>query len=249
MTTDLAASPDHLRLLRGLQDDFLATVPTVDPGVPVPWCGRWRVRDLVVHLARVHHWAAAQARRGREVPLGRGPFDLVDLYGTCAAELYDTLVALGPDAPASTLLGPGPASFWHRRQLHETLVHLWDLRTAGGEPLDVGPAVWADTVDEVVTVMQPRQEAMGRMAPLPAPVALVATDADRTWSLGGGRARDALLGGGRAADARPPAVTVRAPARDLALLVWGRRTPDDTGFAVEGDRAALDDALARPLTP
>ncbi|MDC7121044.1 maleylpyruvate isomerase family mycothiol-dependent enzyme [Cellulomonas fimi] len=236
MTTDVAASLDHLRLLGALQDEFLATIPQVDPTARVPWCGRWRVRDLVVHLARIHHWAAGQASRRRETPLGRGPFDLVDLYATCAAELRDTLLELGPDAPASTLVGPGPASFWHRRQLHETLVHLWDLRTAGGLPLDVDAAVWADTVDEVVTVMQPRQEALGRMEPLPAPVALVATDATppRTWSLGGDRS---------------PAVTVHASAQDLALLVWGRRSPDDDGFRVDGDRAALGDALARRLTP
>ncbi|NKY38921.1 maleylpyruvate isomerase family mycothiol-dependent enzyme [Cellulomonas septica] len=234
MTTDVAASLDHLRLLGALQDEFLTTIPQVDPTTRVPWCGRWRVRDLVVHLARIHHWAAGQASRRRETPLGRGPFDLVDLYATCAAELRDTLTALGPDAPASTLVGPGPASFWHRRQLHETLVHLWDLRTAGGLPLDVDAAVWADTVDEVVTVMQPRQEALGRMEPLPAPVALVGADAGRTWLLGGDG---------------EPAVTVHASAQDIALLVWGRRSPDDGGLRVDGDRAALDDALGRRLTP
>lgn len=236
MTTDVTASLDHLRLLGALQDEFLATIPQVDATTRVPWCGRWRVRDLVVHLARIHHWAAGQASRRRETPLGRGPFDLAELYASCAAELRDTLVTLGPDAPASTLVGPGPASFWHRRQLHETLVHLWDLRTAGGLPLDVGAAVWADTVDEVVTVMQPRQEHLGRMEPLPAPVALVATDVavGGTWSLGGDGT---------------PAVTVRARAQDLALLVWGRRSPSDDELVVDGDRAALDDALARRLTP
>lgn len=234
MTTDLGASLDHLTLLTGLQEDFLATIPAVDPGTRVPWCGRWRVRDLVVHLARIHHWAAGQASRRRETPLGRGPFDLVDLYGTSAAELRDTLVALGPDAPASTLLGPGPASFWHRRQLHETLVHLWDLRTAGGLPLEVDPAVWADTVDEVVTVVQPRQERLGRMEPLPSPVALRADDAGRSWSLGGDGT---------------PAVTVRGRAEDLALLLWGRRTAGSAGITVAGDRTALDDALGRRLTP
>lgn len=234
MTTDVTASLDHLRILGTLQDAFLATIPQVDPTTRVPWCGRWRVRDLVVHVARIHHWAAGQASCRRETPLGRGPFDLAELYASCAAELRDTLVALGPDARASTLVGPGPASFWHRRQVHETLVHLWDLRTAGGLPLDVDAAVWADTVDEVVTVMQPRQEHLGRMEPLPAPVGLVATDVERTWSLGGTGA---------------PAVTVTARAQDLALLVWGRRSPGDDGVAVDGDRAALDDALGRRLTP
>ena len=159
---------------------------------------------------------------------------LEDLYATCAAELRDTLTELGPDTVAWTLVENGPASFWHRRQTHETLVHLWDLRTAGGLSLSVDPGIWADTVDEVVTVMQPRQERMGRMEPLPAPVGLVADDAERSWSLGGSDA---------------PSVTVTGPAEALALLLWGRTTPADRRLTVDGDAAALDDALGRRLTP
>jgi uncharacterized protein (TIGR03083 family) len=233
--TQPRSSPDLLDVLGGLQDDFLAAIPQVDPSTRVPWCGRWRVRDLVVHLARIHHWAAGQARRRQETPLGRGPFVLEELYATCAAELRETLVGLGPDAESWTLLGTGPASFWHRRQTHETLVHLWDLRTAGGLDLTTDPGLWADTVDEVVTVMQPRQERMGRMEPLPAPVGLVADDADRAWSLGGA--------------AHPTSVTVTGPAEALALLLWGRTTPEDPRLVVSGDAAALDDALGRRLTP
>ena len=236
---------DHLAHLVRLQEAFAATIADVDPRTPVPWCGRWRVRHLVEHLARIHHWAAGQPRRTREVPLGRGPFELERLYRECAAELRDTLVELGPDATASTLVGLGPASFWHRRQLHETLVHLWDLRTAGGLPLDVGPEVWADTVDEVVTVMQPRQVAMGRMEPLPVPIALVATDAGRAWRLQSAGGRD----GDDDGDDDGDAVEVRAPASALALLLWGRVPPDDPSLEVVGDRAVLADAVGRRLTP
>jgi len=194
------------------------------------------VRDLVVHLARIHHWAAGQASRTPETPLGRGPFVLEDLYASCAAELRETLAALGPDARAWTLVGDGPASFWHRRQTHETLVHLWDLRTAGGLELAVDPALWADTVDEVVTVMQPRQERMGRMEPLDAPLELVADDTGRSWLLG-------------APTVPEPSVTVTGPADALGLLLWGRTTPDDARLRVSGDAAALADALGRRLTP
>ncbi|MEZ0449845.1 maleylpyruvate isomerase family mycothiol-dependent enzyme [Cellulomonas sp. ICMP 17802] len=236
MTTDRTGALTLLDTLAGLQDDFLTTIPRVDPATRVPWCGRWRVTDLVVHLARIHHWAAGQASRTQETPLGRGPFVLEQLYATCAAELRDTLTALGPDARAWTLVGNGPASFWHRRQTHETLVHLWDLRTAGGLGLEVEPALWADTVDEVVTVMQPRQERMGRMEPLAAPIELVADDAGRSWLLG--------------APTEPvPSATVTGPAETLALLLWGRARQDDPRLAVSGDAAALADALGRRLTP
>lgn len=229
---------DHLALLHALQDRFLASIDEVDPAARVPWCGRWRARHVVEHTARIHHWAAGQARRQQETPLGRGPFVLTELYAAQAAELRETLAALDPDAPAWTLDDSGVVRFWHRRQVHETLVHLWDLRTAGGLTTDVGPRVWADTVDEVVTVMQPRQVRLGRMAALPGRIALAATDGPQRWTM-------------HAADDAPPApvVAVRGPARALALLLWGRTTPDDAALEATGDRAALDAALAERLTP
>ncbi len=230
------AELDHLAELVTVQAAFLDGVRRSDPTLPVPWCGRWRVRDLVVHLARIHHWAAAEARREREVPLGRGPFDLPRLYEECARELVETLTALGPDAVSSTLIGPGPASFWRRRQLHETAVHLWDLRRASGEDLTLPADLWADTVDEVVTVLQPRQVRMGRMASLAAGVALVAEDAGRSWVLPGSD------GAGRA-------VTVTGPASAVALLLWGRLPLDVAPLAVSGNDAALHAALAERLTP
>ncbi|ADG75108.1 protein of unknown function DUF1503 [Cellulomonas flavigena DSM 20109] len=235
--TAVGTEPD-LATLGALQGDFLAGIGTVDPGTPVPWCGRWRVRNLVVHLGRIHHWAAGQARRRQETPLGRGPFVLDTFYAQQAAELRDTLAALDPDAPAWTLDDSGVVRFWHRRQVHETLVHLWDLRTAGGLPLDVPPALWADTVDEVVTVMHPRQVRMGRTAPLPGRIALHAQDAGRSWRT-------------HADDDAPaaPVVEVHGPARSLALLLWGRLDAADPTLAVTGDRAALTSALGARLTP
>lgn len=226
---------DHLTALGHAQDEFLASIGVVDAALPVPWLGRWRVRDLVQHLARVHHWAAAQARDVHEVPLGRGPFVLDELYARCAGEVFRTLTDLGPDAIGSTLVGKGPASFWRRRQLHETTVHLWDLRTAGGLDVEASPTVWADAVDEVVTVMQPRQERLARMEPLAAAVDLLATDSPgTTWRLG---------------PAGEPAVVVSGRAVDLGLVLWGRLGPDAAGLTIDGDEAALSDVLAQPLTP
>lgn len=231
---------DHLTLLAGYQDEFLATIPRVDPTAPVVACAPWRARDLVVHLARIHHWAAGRARRKRETPLGHGPFDLVALYAACAAELRRTLAELDPQARAATLVGPGPVAFWHRRQVHETLVHLWDLRTAGGLAVDADPAVWADGVDEVVTMFEPRQVRLGRIAPLARGVELVASDAPGRWLLGAHQPSAPVA----SAD-----VTVTGPARSLALLLWHRVAPDESGVTVSGDRAALDEALAARITP
>lgn len=231
---------DHLALLARFQDDFLATIPRVDPAAPVTACAPWAARDLVVHLARIHHWAAGRARRRRETPLGRGPFDLAELYGACAAELRSTLAGLDPAATAATLLGPGPVAFWHRRQLHETLVHLWDLRRAGGMDAEAAPAVWADAVDEVVTMFEPRQVRLGRIAPLARGVRLVADDEGADWLLGAAQP---------VAPVEKADVTVAGPAKALALVLWHRRSPDEAGVAVTGDRTALDEVLATAITP
>ncbi|MBD8077451.1 maleylpyruvate isomerase family mycothiol-dependent enzyme [Cellulosimicrobium arenosum] len=238
------SGPDHLDLLdllARLQVAFLADVRVADPTARVPACGRWRVRNLVEHLGRIHHWAAAQAARRQETPLGRGPFDLAPFYAEHAAELREALAVLDADARAWTLLeNDDPAStvrFWHRRQVHETLVHLHDLRAAaGGTVEDVPPAVWADTVDEVVTLLLPRQVRLGRTAPTDRAVALEATDAGRTWSLGSGA----------------PAVRLSGPARGLALVLWRRLPPDPEvvpGLDVDGDGDALVAALAGRPTP
>ncbi|GAA1738184.1 maleylpyruvate isomerase family mycothiol-dependent enzyme [Isoptericola hypogeus] len=237
---------DYLPLLARLQDDFLAGVGDAAPGALVPACGAWTVRELVLHLAGVHRWAAGMVRGERVSdvvdPAGR---DLADVYADSARELRATLAATPPDASVRTLVGAGPASFWHRRQVHETLVHLHDLRAAAlgsgpavvaGRPIDVAPGVWADTVDEVVTTFQPRQVRLGRMAPLARPVRLEASDAGGSWVLG--------TPAGTAT-----AATATAPARELALLLWRRLTPAEAGVRVDGDASALDDALAAAIVP
>ncbi|HEU4545242.1 MAG TPA: maleylpyruvate isomerase family mycothiol-dependent enzyme [Microlunatus sp.] len=228
---------DELTLLAELQAAFEESIDAVDAEATVPWCGDWEVSDLVEHLSDIHHWAAAMAR-STDVERWVGVADPRLRYATCAAELRTTLESLDPSAPARTLLEGGTVAFWHRRQLHETLVHLWDLRTAGGLDLVVGPVLWADTVDEVVTVMHPRQVRLGR-APAPTVrLVLAATDLDRTWSLSA------------AADAPAArAATLNGPAEALALLLWRRTGLDDPRLSVDGDEVALAAVLADHFVP
>ncbi len=243
---------DHLSLLARFQRDFLAAVPDADADARVPACGEWTVRELVEHLAGIHYWAAGQARAKRGAPLGDGPFDLAPHYAAQAATLRQALAELDPDATGRVLthpepMGPGPVRFWHRRQTHETLVHLHDLLAARSGAGSIGlveaePEVWADTVDEVVTVLQPRQAGLGRMAPLRLQVALVATDVDGapTWVLGAP---------GERADEVTPDVVVSGPAEGLALTLWRRLTPAEAGLTVQGHHTDLEAALAQPIVP
>lgn len=235
---------NQLTALRERQEQFLAAIPLVDSTAPVPWCGRWRVRNLVEHLARIHHWAAGQARRKQETPLGKGPFELAEFYSATAAELYATLTELDPDARAWTLLDQGvppeqqsgTVAFWHRRQALETLVHLWDLRVAGGLDYEPGPAAWLDCLDEVVTVMHPRQLRLNRIAPPALRVRFIAAD----------ESADHLLAG---SPAEGDEVAISGPIRSLALLSWGRLAADDESLTITGDGGALATVLAAGLTP
>ncbi|HEY0215899.1 MAG TPA: maleylpyruvate isomerase N-terminal domain-containing protein [Cellulomonas sp.] len=280
---------DHLAALAAAQRAFAEVLDRVDLTAPVPGCAPWTVTDLALHLGGVHRWAASMARGveadDADPTSPRESAALRAFYTEQAALLRDTLAEVGTEAPALTLVGPGPAGFWRRRQLHETLVHLVDLERAaaaggpdtgsragtgtgtemstgasvGGDDVRV-PDVWADTVDEVVTVMAPRQVRLGRTPALGRPVALAATDTARTWVLGGdpdmsdgpgGTDDTGATGATGVAEATGTTVaaTVHGPARLLALLVWGRLGADHPGLRVTGERAALDEVLAGRLTP
>ena len=231
---------DYFTTLVDLQAEFAAALKQADPDVPVPSCDDWSIGDLADHLAGVHHWAAAMARDEDEEPLPV-PLDLITAYEEQAAELRETLSALGPEATGRILNGltedgRGPVSFWFRRQVHETLVHLWDIRAALGlDAPEATPELWADTVDEVLTVMYPRQIALKRTRKVVTRIELTATDIDQTWAIGAPNAVQK--------------VSVTGSARDLALLLWGRTTPRSAELTVTGDEAALAEALSRALVP
>ncbi|MFE7226291.1 maleylpyruvate isomerase family mycothiol-dependent enzyme [Nocardioides sp. NPDC057577] len=231
---------DYLVTLGVLQAEFAAVLKQADPDVPVPSCDDWSVGDLADHLAGVHHWAAAMARDEDEEPLPV-PLDLVAAYEEQAAELRETLSTLGPEAFGRILNGltedgRGPVSFWFRRQVHETLIHLWDIRAALGlETPQATPELWADSVDEVVTVMYPRQIALKRVRKIVTRIELSATDAGRTWAIGAPNAVQK--------------VSVTGSAHDLALLLWGRTSPRTAELTVTGDEAALAEALSRAIVP
>lgn len=232
------AGTSDLDLLRSYQAAFADSITEVAPDAPVASCGDWTVRDLVGHLSDVHTWAARRAGGPRS--LLPPSDDLVGRYRAAATIVQETLASLDPDEHCWTLLDDevpaevprvGTRRFWHRRQKLETLVHLWDLRTAGGLDTDASDAEWLDCVDEVLEVMQPRQLRLGRIAPPPVRLRLEPTGAD---------AREGL-----AAVKDAPLVTVRGSAKQLALLVWGRADAADLDRegSIEQIAAALRNAV------
>jgi uncharacterized protein (TIGR03083 family) len=141
------------------------------------------------------------------------------------------------------LVHGGTVAFWYRRQAHETLVHLWDLKTAVGRTLAVDPMLWADTVDEAVTVLYPRQLRLGRAAAAPVRLVLVGADVGRSWTL-----PETTVAPDETSTAQP-AATVTGSAQALALLLWGRSTLEDRCVQVAGDVAAVRAVLADHFMP
>ncbi len=232
------AGTSDLDFLRSYQAAFADSIAAVAPDAPVTSCGDWTVRDLVEHLSDVHTWAARRAGGPRS--LLPPSDDLAARYRAAATIVHQTLARLDPDQTCWTLLDDevsaevprvGTRRFWHRRQKLETLVHLWDLRTAGGLDTEASDAEWLDCLDEVLQVMHPRQRRLGRVGPPPVRLQL-RPDGAAVRELAGA-AQDA------------PLVIVGGSAKQLALLVWGRA--DAAGLDREGSveqvAAALDNVV------
>jgi uncharacterized protein (TIGR03083 family) len=231
----------YLEVLDRDANAFVRLVHEADLATPVPDCPGWDVGDLARHLGGIHRWAYAAVATGSPGEPPQGPTDrdeLVTWFDAGAAQLLDVLRATDPDSPAWTF-GPPPrtASFWVRRQAHETSVHVRDARRALDVDVPVDSAVADDGVDEVVTLFVPRQVRLERIAPLPHTVALELTDTGTAY----------VLSSGDQASAAEAAATVTGTAQDVLLALW-RRLPVDA-LTIEGDLAAARAVFALALTP
>jgi uncharacterized protein (TIGR03083 family) len=228
---------DHRSALSAQQLRFLALAGSVDPSAVVPGCPGWSVADLVAHLTGVHRWAAAMTRTppgtpDDALPDGSDPLPRADAAAGHAQAATDLLRALDedPSRPCVTLRGAGRVVDWTRRQLHETLVHTWDLADAAALPRWAPPEVVADAVAEVVDTMQPRQVRLGRT---PAPDVSVELLGSRRWVLGDG----------------PLVASVTGSDAELLRLLWRRTCGPERGVLVAGDTARAAGLLGTRLTP
>lgn len=211
----------------------------------VPSCPDWTVADLLAHVGRVHRWAArtVEVRAQERVPFGAieaapEPDARTTWVRAGAARLVEVLSAAAPDDAVWTLVGPGTVAFWDRRQACETVVHRVDAQLAAGTVEPVEPALAADAIDELLTLV--------RLAPRGSPsdgggntLHLASTDHPRDWVV-----RSRADGGVDVESAAAPAdVTLRGPASDLLLLLTGR----GPGATVEqvGDAGVVGGFLAR----
>ena len=120
----------------------------------VPSCPGWTVEDLSAHLGTIHRWAehlvcvlSPEPIASADMGLNDGPVD-PGWIRKGGAQLVRTLRAADPAAAMWAWGADHHVRFWSRRQLHETLVHRFDLELARGERPSAPSAVAADTIDE-----------------------------------------------------------------------------------------------------
>ncbi len=210
----------------------------------VPTCPEWRVRDLLQHTGAVHFWATAHVRDRRESELegelvdvvGGWPSDedLTTWFRIQHAKLMTVLTDADRDYPYWTWrAAPTEYSFWVARMAHETTVHAMDADAAAGRRTPVPTDLAVDGVDDLVCgVVGGRSSAPDVAAPVT--LSLVATDADRGWTV---RLTPQRYDIATTADHDADCV-VRAPAADLYRLVWHRAGAGEVD--VSGNATALD---------
>jgi uncharacterized protein (TIGR03083 family) len=229
-----------------------------DPGLPIPTCPEWTLRQLVTHVGRAHRWAAEITRTRsqafipfRQVPDGRLPDDRAEQctwLRAGAARIVDAVREAGSDVVWS-FTGLTPAGFWLRRMAHETLVHRADAQlAAGAEPEPVIDAeVAADAIDEWLMLLTggfagdsgERTKAL----PVGASLHIHATDGELggsgEWMIrhdAGGLTVEPGHGKGDAA--------LTGPAARLLLVLLRRRPVSDPAVTVFGDGTVVDGWLA-----
>jgi uncharacterized protein (TIGR03083 family) len=232
-----------------------------DPDLPVPTCPDWTLRQLATHVGRVHRWAAEiVTTRATEripsdsVPDGDYPVAAEDraAWLNAGASRVIAAVIAADDEPVWAFGRQAPASFWARRQAHETAMHRIDAELAVGRTAELDAQLAADGIDEwLSTVTSPRYRGRDDLVgALPPGAALhlraaIAGQPDEDaaaaeWVIRSTRAGLRLHRGLGTGD-----VSVSGPADRLLLALVRRARADDVALAVTGDAALFSGWLAR----
>jgi uncharacterized protein (TIGR03083 family) len=240
----MIAPETALAHLGGLTSRFAELVATADLDAPVAPCPGWTIEDLVRHLGGVHRWVEGLilgSPATGTAPPTNDRAALAAWYAECAAALLSTLREHDP-ADQVTVFDDqtGPLAFWIRRQLHETAMHLDDLGEACGTPVGYDAELVLDGIDEVVSVLFPRQVRLGRIPPLESSLGLVPTGRLERWVLAGDGSPLGLV---------VPEAELHGPPEAILLLLWGRVPAAADEVHIAGDRQAGVAILGADLVP
>lgn len=257
MTTSQLSQDRYFTAIEQGTDLLAGVVADYDPGLPIPTCPEWNLRQLATHLGRVHRWVAemtgrrsAEAMPFRQVPDGRYPEHRADqaLWLRAGARRVVEAVRAAGESPLWVGEGTGPASFWARRMAHETLVHRIDGQLAAGAEPQIDVVLAADAIDEFLGLVSgPRyQQQDGVDGALPAGTVmhLHATDDGLVgageWLVRQGTGGISVDRGHGKGD-----VAVSGPAASLLLTLVRRRPATGQDLTVCGERGLLSGWLDR----
>lgn len=210
----------------------------VGPSAAVAACPGWSATDLAVHTASVHrrvaHWCTTRAEKATRWP-DPTPAEPTAPWGWCreGVELVaDALANIASDDAVWSWTDHHDGGFYHRRMVHETVLHRWDAQAATGTPPPLDPSISADGIDELMSVgMRFRGDGSAISYPDDS-VSFLAVDTGHRWSLA---AVDGVLGIGRDdAVITGTAATVTGEASAILLALWGR---DGGRLDIRGDAA------------
>jgi uncharacterized protein (TIGR03083 family) len=256
------AGLDHERYCVALTEEtalLREALHGADPGIKVPTCPEWTLRELAGHVGFAHRWVEeiVRTRATAQVPDSAvwdgvppgDPEGLDNWLADGAGRLAATLREAGPDLPVWSWTPDRRTGVWARRMALETLVHRADAAIAAEFPFEAEPEPAADAIDErleLVTspqaarVRPERRELLGTGETLH----LHATDAPpelhAEWLIERGPRAVTWRRAHAKAD-----VAVRAPLTELMLVVHRRLALDDDRLEIFGDRALLEHWLAR----
>ncbi|MFI1376690.1 maleylpyruvate isomerase family mycothiol-dependent enzyme [Streptomyces longwoodensis] len=259
-TTDQAGHPlpyDTYREAIGRETlRFADAVRDADPAGAVPSCPGWTLADLTRHVGALQRWfCVLLSRRVQEVPRDRD----VELGLPEDVRAYADWLTAGVPAVAAVLRDTDPgaamwtwgadplARFWARRMLFETLVHRVDAERAVGRDADVDPELAADGVDEFLVNLPYAGLFAPGVTELRGDGEVLAFGCTGAGGAAGEEWRVRLepdgfrpVAGGGSGPGAADSAAVRAPAADLLLLLYGRRSYREPAFEVSGDTGLLD---------
>lgn len=257
---------DASRYLQALEDEsarFRAALAGLTGTEPVPTCPGWDTDDLLHHLTQVQrYWARVLADglttdeqvAGLQPPPRTDHATLLTGFDEARTALLEAVRGTEPTDHRWTWAPEQTASFVHRRQTHEALVHRVDAElTAGTSPSPVDPTLAADGVEEVLSVMFGQPPAGSGFTATPGQVvAFTAVDTGDRWLHVVGSFDDPREGAVPCLDLAPDGAEATAEvagaAADLDLWLWHR--PPAGPVTTRGDSdtlAALRVVLDEPL--
>ncbi len=199
-----------------------------NPFALVDACPGWTTTDLAIHTTSVHrrvaHWCTTRATQPSQWPHS-APDDPSTPWAWCREGLRALVVALqniAPDESVWSWTDQQNGAFYHRRMVHETIIHRWDVQTAGGLAQPIPEDLAVDGIDELAAVGM-RFRGNGSSIEYPDDsLAVVASDTGHRWTFA---AVDGSLTveRGVATDADG---SISGPAQSLLLYLWGRRATD-----------------------